>query len=73
MNFPIFGQIFFALMIYKNSYLKLLIRQPLVLLQRLSFVQIFVFRQNLYIKKRRNFSEETENFRILVELSKLLC
>ena len=69
-KFWIFGQIFFTYMPNKISYVKLLFRQLLFILPWLSFLQFFVFQNNPYLKKMRNFSEKIENFRILVEFFK---
>ena len=68
-----FGQIFFPFMLNENSQLMLLFRHFLVLLPRLCVLIFFMLRHNRYLKKRRKFSKKSENFRILVSFSKLLC
>ena len=69
-KFSNFWSHFLHLNTNKISYVKLLFRQLLFILPWLSFLQFFVFQNNPYLKKMRNFSEKIENFRILVEFFK---
>ena len=63
MKILFFVPIIFAFMLNKNRHLNLLIRQLLLLLPGLIVFHFFIFRHNGYLKKKRNFSEKSENFR----------